>query len=211
MKTILLSGFEPFGGDRLNPSQQAAEALDGLLLDGVQVRSALLPVNAERAPQVLRDVLNDLRPDAALLCGLAAGRPQLSLERVAVNVQDFRLPDNAGLTRSGEAVVPGGPDAYLSTLPLPGILAAWRAGGLPGFVSDTAGLYLCNLAFYVARHALGSGVPCGFLHLPASAGVALDAKQPIPYLPQTEITRGVRLTLEVLARHISPELAPQSA
>ncbi len=200
MKTILLTGFEAFGGDRTNPSQVAAGALDGLSGEGFRVRSALLPVDAARAPGVLRDLLTEVRPDAALLTGLASGRPQLSVERVAVNVQDFRLPDNAGVTRHGEPVVPGGPDAYLSTLSLGAILEAWRAAKLPGVVSDTAGLYLCNLAFYVARHALGPQVPCGFLHLPASAEVALDARQPIPYLPQAEITRGIQVTLDAIAR-----------
>ena len=203
MKTLLLTGFEPLGGDRVNPSQVAAGALDGLQVGAFRVRSALLPVDAARAPGVLRALLAETRPEAILLTGLAAGRPQLSLERVALNVQDFRLPDNAGVTRQGEPVVPGGPDAYLSTLPLPAILEAWRAAGLPGFISDTAGLYLCNLAMYVARHHVGPGVPCGFLHLPASAEVALDARQPLPYLPQPEITRGVRLALEAVARALS--------
>lgn len=199
VKTILLTGFEPFGGDDVNPSHLAALALDGAALPGARVVSAVLPVDTVRVAGALHAALERARPDAVLLTGLAAGRPWPSVERVAVNVLDFRAPDNAGQVRSGEPVVPGGPDAYLSGLPLAGILAAWRAAGVPGYVSDTAGLYLCNQSMYLARHVLGAGVPCGFLHLPANEAVALNARAPLPYLPQAEIERGVRVALGAIA------------
>ncbi|WP_045233505.1 pyrrolidone-carboxylate peptidase, partial [Deinococcus pimensis] len=192
---MLLTGFEPFGGDAVNPSDLAARALHDEVVGGLPVRSVLLPVDTARAPHVLREALAD-GPSAVLLTGLAAGRPQVALERVALNVLDFRLPDNAGVTKQDEPVVPGGPDAYLSTLPLRAILAAWRAAGVPGYISDTAGLYLCNQVMYTARHALGEGVPCGFLHLPANEAIALSARAPGPYLPQGEIDRAVRVALE---------------
>ena len=104
--------------------------------------SALLPVDAARAPAALRDALEGLNPAAVLLTGLAAGRAQLSLERVALNVMDFRLPDNAGQTHRDRPIEAGGPDAVLSTLPLRAMLEGWRQAGVPGYVSDTAGLYL---------------------------------------------------------------------
>lgn len=199
MKTLLLTGFEPFGGDAVNPSQGVVEALGTLHLGNVRVVGELLPVDSARVPAVLRAALDRWRPDAALLTGLASGRPQLSVERVALNVLDFRIPDNAGAQKRDEPVEPGGPDAVLSSLPLRAILRAWHGAGLPGVISDTAGLYLCNQVMYLARRALGEGVPCGFLHLPANAEVALSAPGPLPYLPQGEIERGVRVALETVA------------
>jgi pyroglutamyl-peptidase len=217
-RIILLTGFEPFGGSRSNPSQQVAADLDGLILPGLnqqgaRVVSALLPVDAARAPAALDALLKQHQPDAVLLTGLASGRAQLSLERVALNVMDFRLPDNAGQIHSEQPISQGGPDALLSTLPLRSILAAWRAAGLPGYVSDTAGLYLCNLVMYhvrlrLSRSRVGPAVPAGFLHLPACEQLALESASPLPYLPQLELTRGVRLALETLAIHL--ELREQS-
>ncbi|ADV67975.1 pyroglutamyl-peptidase I [Deinococcus maricopensis] len=198
---LLLTGFEAFGGDRVNPTEAVVAALHGQVVAGAQVIGAVLPVDAARAPGAVRALLDEHQPDAVLLTGVARGRAQLALERVAVNVQDAALPDNAGRRLSGEPVVPGAPDAYLSTLPLPDVLAAWRAHGLPGYVSNTAGLYLCNAAMFAARHHLGERVPCGFLHVPANEWMALDARpgEVLAYLPQAEIERGVRVALAAVA------------
>lgn len=203
MTTILLTGFEPFGGDDVNPSQLAASALDGRTFGDARVQAALLPVDATRAPDALRRAVRSVQPSAVLLTGLAAGRPWLTVERVAVNVLDFRIPDNAGVTHTDEPIVPGGPDAYLTTLPARALVNALRAARVPAAVSDTAGLYLCNMVMYVARHTLGEDVPCGFLHLPANEDVALGARTLLPYLPQSEIERGVGVALATLARHVS--------
>ncbi|WP_027459437.1 pyroglutamyl-peptidase I [Deinococcus murrayi] len=212
MPTLLLTGFEPFHTHPVNPSAEAADALDGLELGGVRVRSALLPVEPHAAAQALRGLLATHPPDAVLLSGLAAGRPQVTLERVAVNVMDFRIPDNAGRTyRDAPACAEAGaPTAYLSTLPLRPILAAWREAGIPGDISNTAGLYVCNFVMYHALHHLAqqgrAHVPCGFLHVPANAAVALavpEDRPALPYLPQSEITRAVRGAAEVLAGHLN--------
>lgn len=199
---LLLTGFEAFDGHAHNPTATTLHELAHLKMHGHRLHTALLPVDAAAAPGVLRQVLDEVQPAAVLLTGLAAGRPHLSLERVALNVADFRIPDNAGTQHQDQPLHPGGPAAYFSTLPLRRILAAWHAQDLPGYLSDTAGLYLCNLVMYEARHRLGEHVPCGFLHVPASPALAL-AERPglprLPYLPQAEITRGIRLALEVVA------------
>ncbi|AFZ65831.1 pyroglutamyl-peptidase I [Deinococcus peraridilitoris] len=210
MMKLLLTGFEPFGGDTVNPSEQVVEALGNQVVSGVQVRGELLPVDTGRAPQVLRAALERHQPDAVVLTGLAAGRPQLTLERVAVNVLDFRIPDNAGVQKHDERIEPAGPDAYLSSLPLGDILRAWKAAGIPGYVSDTAGLYLCNQVMYVARHALGAEVPCGFLHLPANPEVALGAPRELPYLPQQELNRGVQVVVETVAARLRARTATET-
>lgn len=212
MPTLLLTGFEPFHTHPVNPSAEAVGTLDGLEVGGLRVQSALLPVEPHAAAHTLRGLLATHQPDAVLLTGLAAGRPQVTLERVAVNVMDFAIPDNAGqIYRDAPACEDAGaPAAFLSTLPLRPILAAWREAGIPGHISNTAGLYVCNVVMYHALHALAAsgraGVPCGFLHVPANAEVALavpEDRPALPYLPQPEITRAVRVAVDVLADRLN--------
>ncbi|WP_221088404.1 pyroglutamyl-peptidase I [Deinococcus aquaedulcis] len=206
MPTALLTGFEPFHTHPDNPSANAARALHGLQVGDWQIESALLPVEPHAAAQQLTEALDRTQPGAVLLTGLAAGRPQVTLERVAVNVMDFAIPDNAGQTYRDQPAGPAGaPAAYLSTWPLRATLAAWRAAGLPGHISNTAGLYVCNFVLYRALHHLAqggrAGVPCAFMHVPANPAVALawpEDRPPLPYLPDAEITRAVRVALESL-------------
>ena len=208
MTRLLLTGFEPFASHPENPSAAAAQALHGAGLGGGwEVHAALLPVEPGAAAAAVSRLLTEQRPSAVLLTGLAAGRPQVTLERVALNVMDFRIPDNAGALYRDEPVVraPGAPAALLSTLPLRAVVAAWREAGIPGDISNTAGLYVCNAVLYRALHELAAesaAVPCGFLHVPANPAVALASppdRPAMPYLPQEEITRAVRVAAQVIA------------
>ncbi|WP_291431497.1 pyrrolidone-carboxylate peptidase [Deinococcus sp.] len=217
MMPLLLTGFEAFHSHPVNPSAEAALALDGLVLDGrvldgrvlggLRVVSALLPVEPDAACARLTELLETQRPAAVLLTGLASGQPQVTLERVAVNVMDFRIPDNAGRQHRDAPVHAGGPDAYLSTLPLRAVLTAWQAADIPGHLSDTAGTFVCNAVMYHALHALRAlcraDVPCGFLHLPANARVALAEAKAVPYLPQAELTRAVEVAARTVAAAVS--------
>lgn len=209
MPTLLLTGFEPFHTHPSNPSAQAAEALDGREVGGLRVQSALLPVEPHAAASTLRGLLDRHTPEAVLLTGLAAGRPQVTAERVALNVMDFVIPDNAGQTYRDHpaSLEPAAPAAYLSTLPLRAIVDAWHSAEIPGGISNTAGLYVCNFVLYQALDHLSRAgrahVPCGFLHVPANAAVALavpEDRPALPYLPQEEITRAVRVAAEVTGR-----------
>lgn len=209
MPTLLLTGFEPFHTHPVNPSAQAAEALHGLTVGDWQVHAALLPVDPGGAAAALTPLLDELQPAAVLLTGLAVGRPQVTLERVAVNVMDFPIPDNTGQTyRDAPVCAPGEegaavPAAYLSTLPLRDLLAAWRDAEVPGSISNSAGLYVCNAVMFHALHHLHrsgrAAVPCGFLHLPANAFLAAEDTR-LPYLPQAEITRAVQVAAQTLMR-----------
>lgn len=206
MPTLLLTGFEPFHTHPENPSAHAAQALAGEALGGGwRVQSELLPVVPHEAGARLRSLLQ-AQPDAVVLTGLAAGRPQVTLERVALNVMDFTIPDNAGQTYQDTPIDESGPEALFATLPLRQIVQVWREAGIPGAISNSAGLYVCNYVLYAALRFLGqegrSGVPCGFLHVPAHPAVALaqsPERPPMPYLPQSEITRAVRLAAETVA------------
>src|SRR5207245_2287609 len=168
---ILLTGFEPFGGHGANPSEDVAKALDGRAVGGLVVRSALLPVDHAAAGPCVARLVDELDPRAIVHLGLAAGRARIALERVAVNVMDFETPDNAGHLAQGESCVTGGPAAYLATLPLDAMLAALLAEGVPAYVSNTAGTYLCNLTIYGTLDWLAARdhpARAGFVPLPLS-------------------------------------------
>ncbi len=204
-QTILLTGFEPFGGDLSNPSREIAIALDGHGFETYRVKSLVLSVDGSRAPKQLVKRLDALEPVAVIMLGLARGRLQIALERVAVNLLDYRIPDNAGRVHHGQPVVADGPDAYLSTLPTARILEMWHSSNQPGYVSNTAGLYLCNQVFYTARHHLethGKGhVPAGFIHLPSHESLALDRLE--AFVPLLDQIRAVQTAIEATAVHLA--------
>jgi pyroglutamyl-peptidase len=158
---ILLTGFEPFGGETINPSWQAAEEASRILLEeGHAVAALELPCVFGQSITVLEDALQRYRPELVVCAGQAGGRPRISLERVAINCDDARIPDNAGNRPVDEEVVRGGPAAYFSSLPVKAGLEALRAAGIPAEVSQSAGTYVCNHVFDALMHALNSG-PAG--------------------------------------------------
>jgi pyroglutamyl-peptidase len=166
---VLLTGFEAFGPHAVNPSELLARSFEGRVIGGRTVAVRIFPVETRTLRRRLTSALAEVRPEFAIGLGLAAGRAALGIERVAVNVLDFDLPDIAGETRRSEPVESGGPDGRLATLPVSEVASAWTAAGVPGYVSDSAGTYLCNQWLY---EALGLGaaatprVPAGFVHLP---------------------------------------------
>jgi pyroglutamyl-peptidase len=185
---ILVTGFEPFGNHATNPSGEVARALAG-----PSVQAAILPVEHAAIYPALEKLL--ARPwDAVLLLGLAEGRPHLSLEFVAINYRS-RSPDNAGRLPDHPEVVRDGPAAYFSTLPVGELRDGIRAAGLPAEVSLTAGAYVCNAVFYLARHRLdGAGTPCGFLHVPPTPPI--DA--PVTPMELEDQIRGVGVVVDAL-------------
>ena len=156
---ILVTGFEPFAGDTTNPSQELAKALDGRVFGGRAVRSLVLPVQHEAARDVTLGALGTPGLAAVVHLGLARGRARIALERVAVNVLDYAIPDNQGDVLRDAPCVAGGPAAYFSTLPLREILSELTAGGIPAYVSYTAGTFLCNYTLYATLHALAERRP----------------------------------------------------
>lgn len=166
--TILLTGFEAFGGEALNPSWLVAEALHGKKVAGLRIQAHRLPCVFGQSLHSLAGALSKAQPRLVLLLGQAGGRSDLSLERVAVNVDDARIPDNLGQQPIDEAVVPGAPAAYFSSLPIKAMVAALHNAGLPASVSQTAGTFVCNHVFFGLMHALQQqgGVRGGFMHLP---------------------------------------------
>lgn len=179
---ILLTGFEPFGGETVNPSWEAAQRAAALLTaDGEPAAAVQLPCVFGDSLEVLAGAIGVRNPFLVLCVGQAGGRPAISLERVAINVDDARIPDNAGNQPVDEPVRAGGPAAYFSTLLLKRSLQALTDAGLPAAVSQTAGTYVCNHVFYGLMDLLaraGSSARAGFIHVPFSTPQAEAHRAP---------------------------------
>lgn len=195
--TVLVTGFEPFGSHHNNPSAILARTLDGERIGGEEITGLVLPVDRYAAPRLLEEAVTGLRPTIVLPLGLAGSRASLAMERVAINVLDFPLPDNGGYHPVDLPAVEGGPDAYFSTLPVKRVVEAWRASGIPGYVSNTAGTYLCNQIMYVALH-LGhtAGFRSGFIHVPCLPE-DVTGRPSTPSMAFEFMIAGIRLALSV--------------
>lgn len=202
LPVILLTGFDPFGGEALNPSWLAVSALDGEVIAGHRVVAVQLPTAFARAAKALRAALRRHRPALVLCVGQAGGRASLSLERVAINVIDARIADNDGAQPVDAPCVKGAPAGYFTTLPVKAMLRALRDAGIPAEVSNTAGTYVCNHVFFVLMHALASQpgtVRGGFMHIPYLPAQA--ARHPgAPALDLATVVEGLRVALAVAVR-----------
>ena len=199
MKTVLITGFEPFGGEKINPSQEIARQLNGRVIAGRRVIGRILPCMFGAANAELRRILRETSPELVIAVGQAGGRAEITPERVAINVDDARIADNAGAQPVDAPVVARGPAAYWSTLPVKAIVAALRAHEIPAAVSQTAGTFVCNHVFYGLMHALRSrrGVRGGFIHVPL---LPEQAKKGQPSLSQQVMIEAIALAVAVAVR-----------
>jgi pyroglutamyl-peptidase len=196
----LVTGFEPFGGDGINPSSLAVDRLKKKY-GSLVVHTATLPCSFARSTGVLQEAIDKARPDIVLCVGLAGGRSELCLERVGINVQDARICDNDGKQPIDKPVVKNGPAAHFATLPIKACVAAMRQAGLAATVSNTAGTFVCNHILYAlmdiaSRHP--TALRGGFLHVPyapdqiARVGTA-------PSMSIADVARGIEIILGVSA------------
>jgi len=191
---ILLTGFDPFGGDTDNPSWRVAQALAGQRIAGHGVVSAQLPTVFGASLAELARLVHLHQPAIVLCLGQAGGRAALSLERIGINIDDARIPDNAGAQPVDTAVVPAGPAAYFSSLPVKAMLQAVQRTGVPCEVSQTAGTFVCNHVLYGLLHLLAQQPALahtrgGFVHVPWLPS------QGTPHLPLRDTVRGVHEAL----------------
>jgi len=197
-KTVLLTGFEPFNGADVNPSWEAARALDGWSGPGFQVVARELPCVFGRANLALFDAIDALQPDIVIGVGQAGGRHEISVERVALNVDDASMPDNAGQQPIDAVIADGGPAAYFSTLPIKAIVRALRLRGFPAGVSQTAGTFVCNHVFYgLMQHAQGRALKGGFIHVPFLPQQVADRADAAPSMALNDVIDGLRIAVEV--------------
>ena len=172
MKTVLITGFEPFGGESVNPSWEVVSSLDNAIIGGCRVIARQLPCVFGESLAVLNAAIDALSPSLVLAVGQAGGRTDITVERVAINVDDARIADNQWQQPVDVPIVVDGPAAWFSTLPIKAMVVAMRNAGIPASVSQTAGTFVCNHVMYGLLHKLrdASAVKGGFIH--------------IPYLPQ---------------------------
>lgn len=167
---LLLTGFEPFGGSLVNPSQALVEKMAMERMAGIELQTAILAVDWKRGPAGLIAAFEAGQPDVVICLGEATGRSQITVERLFINLLDFSLADNGGQRIQDQPIVADGPAAYFATLPVRQLVEAMRVVGVPAGLSDTAGTFLCNQVSYSLLHYLsqqGLSVPAGFIHLPA--------------------------------------------
>lgn len=197
---VLLTGYEPFGGEAINPALESVKRLHGQTIGGAQVVAVELPVVWEEVMPKFVAALNEHQPDVAISVGQAGGRAKITPEYVGINLMNGK--DNAGVTKAFEPIIPGGPDAYFTNLPVVQMVAAMNEAGIPAAVSYTAGTYLCNyLAYAVRHHAVTNNLnlkSC-FIHIPYLPEQVIDKPTNTPSMPLELIVAGLRECIEVVA------------
>ena len=195
---VLVTGFDPFGGEAVNPALEAIKKLDGKMVAGARVVTRELPTVRWKAIEGLKTAIHEVQPALIIAIGQAGGRMDITPERVAINVDDFRIADNEGNQVVDERIATDGPAAYWSTLPIKKIVADLRAEGIPASVSNSAGTFICNHLFYGLMHELaaeGNVRRGGFIH--------------IPYLPEqaAKLTGQPSMALETIVRGLTAAIA----
>lgn len=203
MKTILATGFDPFGGEPVNPAWESVKALGQLPSDSYRVEIRQLPTVFNKSLECLYKAIEEVQPDIVLCVGQAGGRSALCIERVAINVNDARIPDNEGNQPIDTPVVEGGPVGYWSTLPIKAIVEEMKEQGVPAAISQTAGTFVCNHLFYGLMHYIAEHKPSvcgGFIHIPYLPEQA--ARKPgQPSMALETIVKGLKTTIEAAIAH----------
>ena len=198
---FLLAGFQPFGGERINPSWEVARRLDTAEIGGLRVKSVRIPVGCAAAVRRINAAIVRYRPRAILGLGEGGGRTAISIEQVAINLADERGSSHLKFASSAKAVIDGGPDAYFTRLPVAEILSEVRKLEIPIHVSLSAGAYACNALMYASLHLMRRrpALPVGFIHLPYDS--RQGARHPDkPSMAIATTVNAVRATIAVIAR-----------
>lgn len=199
---VLITGFEPFAEETVNPSECIVRALEGEIIEGHRIAGAVLPVSFEDAPIHLAQALEDHRPALVIALGQAGGRADISLERVSINLIDARIADNRGLQPMDTPVLDNGPGAYFSSLPLKAMHACLQESAVPVSLSLSAGSFVCNQVFYWLAHLLATEHPQvrgGFIHVPWMTEQA-ERHAPDKGMPLETMVHGLRLAIACALR-----------
>lgn len=196
---ILLTGFDPFGGESINPAWEAVKRVKAPA--GAELIRLEVPTVFGRSITTVLTSMRLHRPDVVVCVGQAAGRSEITPERVAINIADASIPDNEGNKPCDEPIYPEGENACFSTLPVKAMVEAIKAAGLPASLSNTAGTFVCNqlmygLLYHISREFPGVGG--GFIHVPCIPEQAARMEKPVPSLPLPEIVRGLEAALSAL-------------
>ena len=200
MKKILLTAFEPFGGETMNPSQEVVRRICGMTFDGLQVEACELPVERFRAIELALERIRRSKPDVVIMLGEAGGRSCITPERMAVNMDDFRIPDNAGYQPKRDPIVVDGPMEYFSTLPVDGIVEQLTQAHIHAALSNDAGHFLCNRLFYCVMHTIiteSLPICAGFIHLPYLPEQVSNKKPETPSMPLETMVNALALIISL--------------
>ena len=199
---IIVTGFDPFGGEKINPSIECVKAFPEI--EGVEHIRLELPTVFKESAKRLNEVINEVKPDAVLSVGQAGGRPGITMERIAINVDDARIPDNISQQPIDETIQTKGAAAYFSTLPIKRIVKAIREAGIPVEVSNSAGTFVCNHIMYQALFAATKAdkpFKAGFMHIPFIPEQTTDK----PSLPLEESTKALQIAIETIRDYLNDE------
>jgi pyroglutamyl-peptidase len=195
-EVVLVTGFEPFGGEKINPSWDVCKAL-GPEVAGMRVEAVRVPCEFRRSIEVVAEAIERLHPTLVICVGQAGGRLRMGVERVAINTDDARIPDNAGAQPVDEMIAANGPPAYFASIPVKAMVAAMREAGVPVEVSNSAGTYVCNHLMYGVLHfiaASGHRARAGFIHVPYSEEQVLDRRD-VPGMATATMVKGLRAAI----------------
>ena len=200
---VLITGFDPFGGEKINPAWEAVNALPNEV-DGVEVIKVQIPTVFKKSAQKLFEAIESVKPDAVICVGQAGGRFDFNVERVAINVDDARIPDNEGKQPIDVKIFEDGENAYFATLPIKAVVEEAKKAGVPASVSNTAGTFVCNhimysLLYYINKNKLN--IRGGFIHVPYISQQVIGKKN-TPYMELTTATKGLEASIRAIKNNL---------
>ncbi len=200
---VLITGFDPFGGEKINPAWEAVNALPNEV-DGVEVIKVQIPTVFKKSAQKLFEAIESVKPDAVICVGQAGGRFDFNVERIAINVDDARIPDNEGKQPIDVKIFEDGENAYFATLPIKAMVEEAKKAGVPASVSNTAGTFVCNhimysLLYYINKNKLN--IRGGFIHVPYISQQVIGKKN-TPYMELTTATKGLEASVRAIKNNL---------
>lgn len=199
---ILVSGFDPFGGEKINPAIESVKLLPDEI-KGAKIIKVEIPTVARKSLKKLEEVIEIEKPDVVLSVGQAGGRTDISVERVGINMDDFRIKDNEGNQPIDEKIAKDGPDAYLVTIPIKAMVQKMIENKIPASVSNTAGTFVCNHVCYGMAYLASTKYPnmrTGFIHIPFLPEQVVD-KRNMPSMPLEMIAKGLEYAIEAIVEN----------
>jgi pyroglutamyl-peptidase len=212
MTKLLLTAFEPFAGEIVNPSLEVARDIERMHFATARIEVVELPVARFEATDIAINRMRITQPDVVLMLGEAGRRSRVTPERVAINMDDFHIPDNAGHQPQGEPIIEDGPVGYFSTLPIYAMVTQFKKAHIPAAISNSAGLYLCNRLFYTMMHAIAIDklpIYAGFMHLPYLHEQIVNKPMDVPSMSRETMTQAVRIAIEVSLQEYSTKIVEQ--
>ena len=202
---VLVTGFDPFGGDKINPAYEAVKLLPAEIA-GTEIVKEEVPTVYGKCGEVLEKAIEKHKPDAVLCVGQAGGRSVISVEKVAVNIAEARIPDNDKQQPSDQATIEGGPPAYFSTLPVKAMVKNIKDHGIPSSISYTAGTFVCNDIMYRLLHLIAqkykdSEMRGGFIHVPFESAQVVDRPDGTPSMSAATIAKGLEYAIEAIVKN----------